>query len=153
MIEFICNAMEALIFFALYLYSHLGFDLHKHQYYAMEESHFLHYQNRKSWSRCRIRIPCFWMQPFFMQAMKWEENTVCRHLNMTLVYTWHRPDMPLRWFIACFLTIPIHTAHTSEQHSGGLNCIPKDLNGSVKTSVSIRHLWAEIIWSRDGTVA
>jgi len=32
--------METLIVFVLYLYSHLGFDLHKDQYYAVEESRF-----------------------------------------------------------------------------------------------------------------
>lgn len=34
------NAMETLIVFALYLYSQLWFDVHKSQYYALEESRF-----------------------------------------------------------------------------------------------------------------
>lgn len=43
--------METLIVFALYLYSHLGIDLHRNQYYAVDDNRFF------ALSKCNELIP------------------------------------------------------------------------------------------------
>lgn len=67
--------METLIVFALYLYSHLSFDLHKNQYYAVDESRFF------SLSKSDELIPLQNPDTLFLDAAVFHASNEVRRKN------------------------------------------------------------------------